>query len=203
MRVPKAVIGVLALAFACVLVLAPRPLRAQGSNERSPVAGGNDAATGGSLAPSQLMPPNVSSPPLERQPGMGGPGLTDEVSEGVKSRFTGRFTLSGPIDPATYRVGPGDVLQLIMWGKVSKTLELDVSPEGHLLLPGVGTLPVSGHTLAAVEIEVVRVMSDQFRGVNMELRLLQPRTFRVYLTGKVKNPGPLDVSGSFRVGDIL
>ncbi|MFI5372676.1 MAG: SLBB domain-containing protein, partial [Candidatus Eisenbacteria bacterium] len=47
------------------------------------------------------------------------------------------------------------------------------------------------------------VMSDQFRGVNMELRLLQPRTFRVYLTGKVKNPGPLDVSGSFRVGDIL
>jgi polysaccharide export outer membrane protein len=37
----------------------------------------------------------------------------------------------------------------------------------------------------------------------MELRLARPRTFRIYLTGQVKRPGPASANGACRVGDVL
>ena len=46
-------------------------------------------------------------------------------------------------------------------------------------------------------------MSLQYRGVSMDLRLARPRTFRIYLTGQVHRPGPVEASGALRVGDVL
>src|SRR5262249_27470722 len=36
--------------------------------------------------------------------------------------------IAGPIDPATYLLGPGDVLQLQLWGRVSRSSMLTVGP---------------------------------------------------------------------------
>ena len=130
------------------------------------------------------------------------PGLADELPGLRPPQSTGP-SLSGPIDPNTYFLGPGDVLQLLMWGKVSKALSLEVGPEGQMLLPGAGLLSVADRTLADVRKDVIQRMSREFRDVNMDLRLQRPRTFRVYLAGQVHNPGPLDVNASYRVTDVL
>ena len=37
----------------------------------------------------------------------------------------------------------------------------------------------------------------------MDLRLVRPRTFRIYLTGQVKFPGPVSATGAYRVFDLL
>jgi protein involved in polysaccharide export with SLBB domain len=200
--------GAVALACVCTVLaglIAATAASGQTSPDRAP-GSGNNAFTGGSLAPTQVSPPGQSPMLGQRQTMVGaGPGLMDETTEGAETRArpAGRFSISGPIDPHTYIVGPGDVLQLVMWGKISRTMEMQVSPEGLLLLPGVGTLPIAGRTLADVETDVVRVVRSQFRGVSMELQLLQPRTFRIYLTGRVRNPGPLDVTGNSRMADVL
>src|SRR5262249_20755901 len=56
--------------------------------------------------------------------------------------------LPGAVDPETYRVGPGDVLQLSMSGKVSRTESLEIGPEGTVLIPGVDVIDLRGLTLA-------------------------------------------------------
>ena len=111
--------------------------------------------------------------------------------------------LAGPVDPKIYRVGPGDLLQLQFWGRLTRSWLLQVGPEGRITLPNSGSLPVSGRTLADVRTEVLQKLETQFRGVNMDLRLGRPRVFKIYLTGQVKNPGPTDATGTARVYDVL
>ena len=78
-----------------------------------------------------------------------------------------------------------------------------MGPEGYIVLPSAGTLEVAGRTLADVRLDVLHRLSALFRGVNIDVRLGRPRTFRIYLTGQVKAPGALQVTGSPRVSDIL
>ena len=111
--------------------------------------------------------------------------------------------LAGPIDPGLYRVGPGDLIQVQISGRVSRNWLLQVGPEGSLLIPSSGSSQVSGRTLAEARSEVVKIVQARFRGVTVDVRLARPRTFQVYLTGQVKAPGVAQAIGSSRVADVL
>ncbi len=128
----------------------------------------------------------------------------DETSAAGMYSLSGRsISLSGPVDAETYRVGPGDVMLLQMWGKLTRSVPIEVGPEGTVLIPGGAILRVAGRTLSDARAEILQRMARQYRDVSMDLRLARPRAFRVYLTGQVRRPGPAQASGSLRVGDVL
>ena len=55
----------------------------------------------------------------------------DEGSASGMYSMQGRSaSLSGPIDAEVYRVGPGDVMLLQMWGKLTRSVPIEVAPEG-------------------------------------------------------------------------
>ena len=124
------------------------------------------------------------------------PGLNEETG-------TEPLTLAGPVDPDEYLVGPGDILLVQLWGKVSRNLTLEVGPEGMILVPGARSLDVGGRTLTEVRKAILGLMRDQFRDVSMDVRLARPRVFRVYLTGQVVSPGPALANGASRIADVL
>jgi polysaccharide biosynthesis/export protein len=154
----------------------------------------------------------VTTPPHQPSP-WGAPGLpggspatgADETAAGgLFSLQAGQpASLSGPVDSDVYLVGPGDVLLLTLWGRVSRSVPIEVGPEGGVLIPGSAPLRVSGRTLSEVRADILQRMSLQYRGVSMDLRLARPRTFRIYLSGQVHRPGPVEASGTLRVGDVL
>jgi polysaccharide biosynthesis/export protein len=128
----------------------------------------------------------------------------DEATAGGMYTMQGRASsLAGPVDPLVYRVGPGDVMLLQMWGKLTRSIPIEVGPEGTVLVPGGAVLRVAGRTLADVRTDVLQRMARQYRDVSMDLRLASPRTFRLYLTGQVRQPGPMMASGALRVGDVV
>jgi polysaccharide biosynthesis/export protein len=112
-------------------------------------------------------------------------------------------SLAGPIDPRHYLLGPGDVLGLTLWGAVTRTVTLEVGPEGTLLVPGSGSMSVDGMTLEQARTALLGRLRSQLRNVSMDLRLVAPRTFRVYLSGRVHAPGPVEATGGSRVADLL
>ncbi len=128
-----------------------------------------------------------------------------EIGAATLSALPGRNAtpLAGPVDPELYRLGPGDLLLLTLGGRVSRSVPLEVSPEGTIMLPDVGTLEVGGRTLKAVRTQVLGVLDKEYRGVSMDVRLARPRTFLVYFTGEVRNPGPAVANGAQRLGDVL
>ena len=61
--------------------------------------------------------------------------------------FRGRTTqfqplLAGPV-PDTYRVGPGDLMVLVLTGEVELLHQLQVTREGFIVIPQVGQIYVS------------------------------------------------------------
>jgi protein involved in polysaccharide export with SLBB domain len=116
---------------------------------------------------------------------------------------SGTVPLSGPVDPASYRVGPGDVLQLSISGPLTRDVLLTVGPEGTLSLPGAGAIVVRDRTLAQVRALVLERLRRDIRGAEIDVRLDRPRTFRVYVTGRVREPGVRLVTGASRIADLL
>lgn len=54
-----------------------------------------------------------------------------------------------PVGPE-YILGPGDVIQVYLWGMVDNVLTLPVDRRGEIFIPKVGTLPVWGMRLGEV-----------------------------------------------------
>ncbi|HKT26370.1 MAG TPA: SLBB domain-containing protein, partial [Terriglobales bacterium] len=98
-----------------------------------------------------------------------------------------------PVGP-DYVIGPGDGLNVDLWGSVSQRLQRVVDREGRLSLPEVGTVLVAGKTLGEVQQTVQRQLRDQFRDVQTDVSLARVRTVRVYVVGDVASPGAYDVS---------
>jgi polysaccharide export outer membrane protein len=143
--------------------------------------------------------PATTAPPMTR-PSEGTPNVTGVRGTPERLPVT---AMSGAIDPRRYYVGPGDLLVVQVWGQISRTIPLEVGPEGTVLLQGAGSLKVSDRTLADVQADLEQRIRRQLRGVEIDVRLLRPRTFLVYLTGQVKSPGPSPALGGSRVADIL
>src|SRR5579859_593552 len=98
-----------------------------------------------------------------------------------------------PVGP-DYVVGPGDSLEIDMWGAVSQRLFRSVDREGRVSLPEAGPLLVSGRNLGDVQQAVQRVLRTQFRDVSADVSVSRLRTVRVYVVGDVAQPGAYDIS---------
>lgn len=135
-----------------------------------------------------------------------GPGVWSGISPTVVDRqgITPEVVAQpGAIDPETYRMGPGDMLTLRLWGRVARTSSLDVDAEGRVHLPQLESMRVAGRTLADVRRALIARMAEVYRGVNVEVGLARMRRFKVYVSGEVKSPGAYDATPVTRASEIL
>lgn len=127
----------------------------------------------------------------------------------VFRRSTTQFLplLSGPV-PADYRLGPGDILVLILTGDVELTYQLGISREGFVLIPQVGQVYVANLTLAQAQSALYdrlgRVYSGVRRGgdatTQFDLSVANVRAVQVYVVGEVTQPGAYQMSA---LGTVL
>ena len=115
----------------------------------------------------------------------------------------GGSAAAGPVDPRTYMVGPGDVLQVYLTGRLTRRTIATVGAEGALFIPELGVFQVARRTLASVRDMIVASVQRQLRGVNVNIQLIRVRTMRLYLTGAVANPGALELPATSRVSDLV
>lgn len=144
---------------------------------------------------------------LSRTPSTGFSGVSDlgrlRLPEGddVEGKV---ISQDQEIDPDTYLVGPGDVLQLYIWGEFDQTIRIPVDPEGHALVPTIGFFRVSNLTLTEVKEQIIGAASkDKYPGVEITLTLESMRLFNVYLTGAVMNEGMIVVHPVTRISDLI
>ena len=98
-----------------------------------------------------------------------------------------------PVGP-DYVLGSGDNLIVNMWGGQSARLNRTVDRQGAIALPEVGTVAVSGMTIAEAQSAIQKALGAQFQDEHVELSLGRVRTIRVYVVGDVQRPGAYDVS---------
>jgi protein involved in polysaccharide export with SLBB domain len=98
-----------------------------------------------------------------------------------------------PVGPE-YVLGPGDGLNVELWGAISQRLQRVVDRQGRVALPEVGAVQVSGRSLGDVQTLLQGVLRTQFRDIQADVSLSRLRTVRVYVVGDVERPGAYDVS---------
>jgi protein involved in polysaccharide export with SLBB domain len=98
-----------------------------------------------------------------------------------------------PVGP-DYVLGPGDSLEIDLWGGVSQRMFRVVDREGRVSLPEAGPLLVSGRNLGDVQQAVQQVLRTEYRDVSADVSLSRLRTVRVYVVGDVAEPGAYDIS---------
>jgi polysaccharide export outer membrane protein len=111
--------------------------------------------------------------------------------------------LEDELEAADYIVGPGDRLEVNIFGELEDKLEFTVLPEGNVLIPTIGDLKISGLSLKEAKALILAEVKKYYIKAEISVNLIGLRKFRIYLTGEVKNPGTYFVQGSDRLSDIL
>lgn len=156
----------------------------KGDNGRSSAEMAEAQPPGRTVAPpsitEQLFRQNYDSP------------LAAELSQfGYNLFSSGKITPSSLAVPDdNYQLGPGDTLQVRIWGaNVDSEFTGTINREGHLNIPRVGIVPMSGVKFGQAG-KVIRKEAEKYvQGINLSVSLARLRSVEVYVVGEVPNPG--------------
>ena len=96
--------------------------------------------------------------------------------------------------PQNYVLGPGDQLVIDVYGDTQKSMKLDVSPDGDVIVPDYGPVNVAGLSVAAAQSRVRSSLGEYYSSSQIKVSLGQTRTIMVNVMGEVKTPGTYTLS---------
>lgn len=98
-----------------------------------------------------------------------------------------------PVDwmqvPNDYIIGPGDQLQIVIWGQVQANLRVYVDRSGQIYIPQVGQISVAGVRYSDIEQHLKREISKVFKNFNVTASLGRLRSIQVVVVGNARYPG--------------
>jgi protein involved in polysaccharide export with SLBB domain len=97
--------------------------------------------------------------------------------------------------PSDYIVGPGDQLQVQLFGSQNRNLRLPVGRDGRISFPELGPIVVGGRSYGSVVSEIEARVARQMIGVRASVSMGDTRSIQVFVMGEVIRPGSYTVSG--------
>lgn len=111
---------------------------------------------------------------------------------GVPSTFAPVADIPVPQD---YVIGPGDAVNVQLFGNRNSEYFLSVNREGAINFPEIGPISVSGLTITELRTTITERINEQMIGVRASTTLGELRSIRVFVLGDVEQPGSYTVSG--------
>lgn len=144
------------------------------------------------------------------KPGIMKPGEYDTTAID-KAELLAKETLGmveTPVDPSIYMLGPNDILTLFIAPilykpEIPSHADIAVSPDGRLIIPGIGAIHVGGKTINEAEEKVREEVKKVLKTNGVSLSLKKMRTFKVFVRGAVRKPGIIPATPADRVSEII
>lgn len=132
------------------------------------------------------------------------PALTD-LNDAILFRgvTSGAQAFDGALNDSAYIVGPGDFFEINIWSPTARNFVLSVTPEGTLLVPGVGEIPLAGMSLAEARQVLTNRVLKAFPRSDVSATLTEARRVRVHVSGLVREPGTYELFAHQRLADLL
>ena len=105
--------------------------------------------------------------------------------------------------PQSYRLGPGDAVNVDIWGASQESVTEIISPDGTITIEGIGVIQLGGMSVSQAKAKLKRVLGPRYQGSKIELTLGQTRTITVSVMGEVKVPGTYTMSAFATVYNAL
>lgn len=130
-----------------------------------------------------------------------------EIFASVKPSFEPSQNLP---TPENYVLGPGDEVFIDVYGASEITYQEVISPDGKILISGVGPLSLSGITVKSARSRVINKLSSIYSGLKgsnpntfIEMSVGQVRSIKVNVVGNVTQPGSYTLSSFSTVFNAL
>jgi polysaccharide biosynthesis/export protein len=124
--------------------------------------------------------------------------IRQQSSNVISSELTSANTAGAPTE---YVIGPGDVLQIVVWDHMELTNPFGavtrdavtsgqlVAADGTVFFPYVGILQAGGKTIQQVREYIGHSLTSVVNKPQVDVRVVAYRSARIQVTGEVKNPG--------------
>jgi len=134
--------------------------------------------------------------------------LKEVLQQTVKERDEEAIAIRSSSATESYRLGAGDVVRVVVWehpelnnpsgqaqGDAASSGRL-IEPDGTMFFPYVGKIQAAGLTPAELREKIAVPLSKIIREPQVDVRVTDFRSQRVYVTGEVMTPGPMFLNDS-------
>lgn len=97
--------------------------------------------------------------------------------------------------PANYILGAGDAIIIDVWGSTQESFEGTISPDGVVVIEGVGPIRLAGLNVSKATERVQQTLGQFYQDCEISLSLGENRSIQVQVMGEVKMPGTYTLSG--------
>ena len=115
-----------------------------------------------------------------------------------QSFFTQPPSTFSPVEwtqvPSDYVIGPGDELQVNIWGQIQANLRVTVDRAGQIYVPQVGQVSVAGVHYGQLEDYLKREVSRVFKNFDLSANLGRLRSIQIFVVGHARYPGSYTIS---------
>ncbi len=126
------------------------------------------------------------------------------VTSGVVAALLALNVACAYAQPDEYKLGPGDVISIGVWGYEDlKNEELVVRPDGKLSFPLAGELTVQGMTPGELTAALTARLGNYVIDPNVTVNVAKFRTTRVYVLGEVNKPGMYELEKQHNLLDAI
>ena len=102
-----------------------------------------------------------------------------------------------------YRVGSGDVLDILVWKEPEASSTVPIRPDGKISLPLINDLEVTGKTPLEIQAIVTEKLSPYIKSPNVTVTVRAVNSKKVYLVGEVGGAGAHQLMGPTTVLQML
>jgi protein involved in polysaccharide export with SLBB domain len=114
-----------------------------------------------------------------------------DLFAGEPSTFAPATDIPVPVD---YVIGPGDTIELQLFGNQNSSHTLVVTREGVLNFPELGPITVAGMRFSDMQETLQRRVGEQLIGVRSSISMGRLRSIRIFVLGDAHRPGSYTVS---------
>lgn len=96
--------------------------------------------------------------------------------------------IAGAAEAGAYRLGPGDLIKIQVFGEDDLTVQTRLQGNGKLSYPFLGEINVAGQTVKQLRNTIANGLAGKYvKNPDVQVYILEYRL--VYITGEVKKPG--------------
>ena len=96
--------------------------------------------------------------------------------------------------PTSYIVGPGDKVFVDVYGGSQKSEQMEVGPDGTIVVTGFGPIHIAGLSVSAANAKIKQTLGKRYSSSKIRMTLGQTRTIMVNVMGEVMAPGTYTLS---------
>ncbi len=139
-------------------------------------------------------------PAFAEEDGYGRPPAPQRAAQGPRSDFTDIGYASWTEEEPSYRIYPGDELEVTVPSAPELNKTQVVPPDGRLTLPLIAPVMAADREIPQLQAILTQAYSSQLLRPQVNVAIKTAGPLKVYVGGEVNNPGMYDMAGD---GDAL